>query len=653
MRTLLLDNYDSFTFNLYHLIAEVNGVEPVVVRNDELSWAELRQLPFDNIVISPGPGRPENERDFGICGRVLLECEVPLLGVCLGHQGLAYFHGAQIEHAPEPVHGRLSPIFHNGSALFAGMPQGFQAVRYHSLAVAKPLPDCLEGIAWTTDGVIMALRHRERPLWGVQFHPESISTKHGKTLLENFRRLTKPRCHLAATPSVRSRAPRPAVATLHSRKLDLRAEPEAAFSALYGASPYAFWLDSSLVRRGLSRFSFIGEGAPHVEDNVFDFLKADILGNACASTGLPFDFNCGYVGYFGYELKAQCGGARQHIARDPDSVLLFADRLIAFDHAEAAVYLVFLGNGEAAAKWFRETEERLRAAPSLDPVSPAASQAPYRLADNKDEYLRKIDACLDAIREGQTYQVCLTNRLHCRTEIDPFRFYRLLRRISPAPYSAFLRLGALSIACSSPERFLKIDPSGRVESKPIKGTAPRGASPRDDARLRNLLRADPKNRSENLMIADLLRNDLGRVCQTGTVHVPKLMDVETYATVHQMVSTVRGRLRQGVTAVDCLRSCFPGGSMTGAPKLRTMEIIDALETSARGIYSGCLGFLGLNGSADLNIVIRTAVFHPGEVTIGTGGAIVALSDPAAEFDETLLKAQALLRVLDSAPEIAP
>ena len=190
MRTLLIDNYDSFTFNLFHLLGEVNGDEPLVVRNDELSWDELAALAVDNIVISPGPGRPEHARDVGVSLDVLKRSELPVLGVCLGHQALAHISGGAVEHAPEVMHGRLSPIDHDGRGLFAGIPQGFAAVRYHSLVVGA-LPAELRVTAWTLDDVVMGLEHRTRPLWGVQFHPESISTEHGRTLLRNFRDLTR------------------------------------------------------------------------------------------------------------------------------------------------------------------------------------------------------------------------------------------------------------------------------------------------------------------------------------------------------------------------------------------------------------------------------------------------------------------------------
>jgi para-aminobenzoate synthetase len=707
MKTLIIDNYDSYTFNLYQLIAEVNAEYPTVIYNDQFAWDELQHWEFDNIVISPGPGRPENLKDFGICRQAIQNTQVPLLGVCLGHQGLGNEYGGKVIHAPEVQHGRLSQVDHSGTDLFAGIPSPFSVVRYHSLLVANDLPDCLEKIAWTEDNLVMGMRHRTLPLWGVQFHPESICTQYGQTLFENFREITlkfaqergiSPRKHYWIGD--RGTAPLPASSScqkqqqefeLCTRKLNLCPDTEQMFVHLFGKSPNTFWLDSSLVESGLSRFSFMGDssgenslliryqmrsavgGSASAEADaprtltheltitqsdtiscktkgIFEYLQHEIERRHCPSDDLPFDFNCGFVGYFGYELKAECGSKLNHPSTLPDAMFLLADRMIAIDHQEQTLYLLCLiqhGQTAASEAWFEWIKHQIDHLLPLSPIVPPEIQTPiiFRLSRSEKTYFNDIQTCLQEIHEGETYQVCLTNKIYTDTTPDPLAFYRSLRRINPAPYSAFLHFGDVAIACSSPERFLHIDCQGWVETKPIKGTLPRGKTPNEDFILREKLRNSEKDRAENLMIVDLLRNDLGRVCAVGTVHVPKLMDVETYATVHQLVTTIRGHLRAGMSAIDCIRNAFPGGSMTGAPKLRTLEIIDRLEQEARGVYSGAIGFLGLNGSADLNIVIRTAVLTPEQTSIGIGGGIVALSDPKMEFQETLLKAKALIHAM--------
>src|SRR3954453_4794052 len=560
MRTLLIDNYDSFTFNLFHLLGEVNGEEPSVVRNDELSWEELAALAVDNIVISPGPGRPEHARDVGMSLEALRRAEVPLLGVCLGHQALAHVAGGAIRHAPEVMHGRTSEIHHDGRGVFAGIPPAFTAVRSPPPAAGvNSVPPTLRVTAWTADNVVMGLEHRKRPVWGVQFHPESISTQHGSTLLRNFRDLTR-----AQGRRPRARAPRPTEGvSIHHRTIAW-CDPEAAFVALYGDHAHAVWLDSARAEPGLARFSFMGApdgplgqvvrydvatqtltvGAQRFQESVFDYCERELKRLRATAPELPFDFTCGFAGYLGYELKAECGGALVNPSPLPDAALVFCDRLIAFDHDERRVHLLALAEPagiDGAEAWLDQTERRLAA---LDPAAPPSRPAAldFVAREGRDAYLANIAACLHEITEGESYEVCLTTQLRSDGAIDPLAAYRALRAHNPAPHAALLRLGNISVLSSSPERFLRVDPERTVKSKPIKGPAPRAAHPMEDAYRAAALRADGKSRAENLMIVDLVRNDLGRVCVMGSVSVPALMAVESYATLHQLVTTVRGKL---------------------------------------------------------------------------------------------------------------
>ncbi|HET7417622.1 MAG TPA: aminodeoxychorismate synthase component I [Solirubrobacterales bacterium] len=669
MLTLLIDNHDSFTFNLFQLLAEVNGREPLVVRNDEASWAELERLEFDNVVISPGPGRPDVAADFGVCADAIRHCDKPLLGVCLGHQGIGWVEGGRVERAPEPMHGRVVAIEHDGSPLFAGIPSPFEATRYHSLALACPLPPSLNEIA-TCDGVPMAIEHRARPQWGVQFHPESIATEHGKRLLANFRDLTAPsEAPVDLVASTATKSTTGSLTDLKARRLDAVADPEAAFVALYANSHCAFWLDSSRAgERG--RFSFMGDASGplaevithnvEADESIFDHLsrRTAELRHA-ALPDLPFEFDCGFVGYLGYELKAECGFASPHESAHPDAAFILADRLIAFDHEQQQTYLLCLhaqGDEDTADAWLDATAAHLTAlaaggeaevGPTCN-VGPTSASPPRELtlARTPEQYVEDVASSIDHLLAGDSYEICLTNQLSAEVEDDPLDLYLRLRRANPAPFAAYLRFGDLAVLSSSPERYLRVGRDGTAEARPIKGTSRRGVSPDEDAAFAAALAADPKNRAENLMIVDLLRNDLGAVCEVGSVEVPQMMEVETYETVHQLVSAVRGRLRPDADAPAAVRSCFPPGSMTGAPKLRTTEILDRLEGAPRGVYSGAIGWFGVGGGVDLSVAIRTLVLAEGRATIGAGGAVVLDSDPGREYEEMLLKAAAPLRAID-------
>lgn len=726
IRTLLIDNADSFTFNLFHLLAEVNGCEPVVVPNDWAEYSLAALEDFDNVVISPGPGTPEEPADFGICADVIAHAEIPVLGVCLGHQGIAHVHGGAIAHSPEPRHGRVSEIRHSGTRLFEGLPSPFAAARYHSLAVSE-LPDSIEAAAWSDDGVLMGLAHKTRPQWGVQFHPESIVTEHAAALLRNFRRLTEEwwaeqgvsratdggapgrgdvvplgerfirneeaKAVVGNTPELEQRT-----YTLHVRAMPLTATSSDIFGVLFANEPEAVWLDGNMPGHPDSRFSIMGaptgplsrrvkadvpagtlevrsvDGTKTVHSGFFDWLNDDLKSTELVQTPevaeLPFTFRLGWVGYLGYELKAEVGSPGRHASEHPDALMMFLDRAVVVDHEQGNVYhLALSGEGvteDDCGAWFDETARRIDAIePDLNTIelgSATAARAPLscrsdtlsdfppelRPRHSRSEYLDLIGEAQRLINDGETYEVCLTNMLEMPWARDALETYGDLRRDNPTPYGAFLKSPEVNVMSTSPERFVRISASGVAESKPIKGTRPRGSNTEEDEALKADLRTSVKDRSENLMIVDLVRHDLGVTAELGLVEVTKLFDVETYATVHQLVSTVRSQLRDTATPVECIRAAFPPGSMTGAPKHRTMSIIDELEQGPRGVYSGAVGFFSLDASVDLSVLIRSAVIVKGQIAYGVGGAIVALSHPVDEHRETVVKANPIASAISTA-----
>lgn len=743
MSTLLVDNYDSYTYNVFHLLAAVSGEEPLVVHNDMVTWRALSRWDFDAIVLSPGPGRPERWHDFGVCSDILRSSEIPVLGICLGHQGLGHVLDGMVASAPMVMHGRLSQVHHLDNGLFAGIPQAFSVVRYHSLAVTGPLGPDGRVTAWTDDGVVMGIEHRSRPLWGVQFHPESIASEHGRAVVDNFyklaRRYRAPRHVPRATRKPPSPSPRAGSRRrssgwrLRTRTVAGQAPTQPLFERLFGAAEYAFWLDSADAPTRLAQSSYLGTsaggescvlhydvqegtvrslraGTSAIErGSIFDVLNRELYERAIEPPSEPaLGLLAGFVGYLGYECKADCGSPNAHVSDVPDAVLMLANRLVAVDHVNGRTQLIaaFRDEDAEAERWLEEAETVVRellgapggsagtegagrrapeaatrpggqrvGAPGtvagiedardsesgadarprgFRDCAPAPSEDPpelpvrFRCGRGREQYLADIARCQAALAAGESYEICLTDQISTDASPEPFELYRILRATNPAPFAAYLKLGELTVLSSSPERFLSVDRARRVQARPIKGTASRSQDPILDASLRAELTHDEKTYAEHLMIVDLLRNDLGRVCEIDSVRVPELMIVEPYTTVHQLISTVTGVLEAGRTPVECVRACFPGGSMTGAPKLRTMEIIDDIEREARGVYSGAIGYFGLDGVVDLSIVIRTIVMRPGTTTIGAGGAIVMQSDPHEEFDEIMLKARAPMAAIAQA-----
>jgi para-aminobenzoate synthetase len=413
---------------------------------------------------------------------------------------------------------------------------------------------------------------------------------------------------------------------------------------------------SSLIRAGCATAT--------IEGPFFRWLDT-AWGGATVRTpdGYPGEFTLGWLGCLGYELKRETGGT-DLAASTPDAALIFAARAVVLDHAAGTAWLLALDLPDAD-EWLRDARDAVETASapaagtnraasaggSNRVVLPKASA--FRSRDTSDAYKAKIAAAQHEIAEGNTYEVCLTTTLSAKVpaaELDPWQAYLALRRRNPAPFASYLRFGGLTVASTSPERFLKIASDGGMRAEPIKGTRPRAADPAEDARLRSDLETSLKDRAENIMIVDLLRNDLSHFAVPGSVTVSRLCAIESYATVHQMVSTIDGQLRRGSSRAEAVAACFPAGSMTGAPKISTMAILDRLEGEERGLYSGAVGYFSLNGATDLAVAIRTLVISEGadgtaELSLGVGGAITADSDPGEEYEEIRTKAFGVLSTL--------
>lgn len=656
MRSLLIDNYDSYTYNLYQLIGKVSGTEPIVIKNDEMTYDEILNLNFDNVIISPGPGSPDKEKDFGVCKDIIEKLDKPILGICLGHQGIYYYHGGKVVRAEEPMHGRQSSVNHNGKGLLKGIKNNFIVTRYHSLTCQDQELDDIEIDARTPEGIVMGISHKTKPIYGLQFHPESIASECGEELIKNFINITRDFYNKNQ---------------LAYEIIEKDFDTSELYEKLYAYDDRALWLDSSKVEEGLSRFSIFGlQGKKRghtikydvdkklvektfvasqekeiYEENIFDFLKANRLRWDYDET-FPFDFQLGYIGYFGYELKKDTENvSNKYSYSHPDAYLKYCDRVLVYDHLEKKLYLLSYGDD---LDWKEDIKKLLDEDLEIKKEREEKRKFPkLKFVKDKKTYTEDILKIKELIRAGETYEVCLTNRLDIFDKIDGKKYYMELRDKSPGQYSAFLPLEELKIASSSMERFLRVDKYKIVSTKPIKGTIKRGESKEEDESLIEELRSEEKTKSENLMIVDLLRNDLGKFCEIGSVEVPKLMDVETYKTLHQLVTTVSGKIKEDVDIIEVLEKTFPGGSMTGAPKKRTLEIIDELETYPRGVYSGTIGYISNNSTMDFNIVIRTALIEEDKATIGVGGAIILLSDEEEEFDEIVLKAKGSLLALQS------
>jgi para-aminobenzoate synthetase component 1 len=412
--------------------------------------------------------------------------------------------------------------------------------------------------------------------------------------------------------------------------------------------PWAVWLDSG----GMARYDIL-TAAPYrtvvlrEEDmcgDPFAMLRAELGEVVEPIANVPFAG--GVLGYWSYDLARRMvtlSNFSQNSELLPEMAVGIYDWAVVLDHQLHTASLVSHQRVAETTALLPQILQRLQGKQAL-PADTFRVHGNITSNFTPDSYANAFDQVQNYLQAGDCYQINLAQRFSAQAEGDAFGAYLKLRQLSPAPYSAFLNLPQAQILCTSPERFLRVQ-SGAVETKPIKGTRPRSTDAQQDKRLADELRQHPKDRAENLMIVDLLRSDLGKNCVAGSVRTPKLFEVESFTNVHHLVSTVTGQLATGHDALDMLRDCFPGGSITGAPKQRAMQIIEQLEPNRRGVYCGAIGYIGFDGNMDTNIAIRTLVYSDGEIRCWAGGGIVADSVSADEYQETFDKASVMLKLL--------
>lgn len=852
-RIAIVDHHDSYTRNLLSLLCA--SVDPLMspeslahrvviipYTHPALAPENVHDqfLPYvDAIILSPGPGNPMNEEDFGSSTRLLQNpalVQVPVLGICLGHQGIATSSGASIRQLAEPFHGRKRALqideqrytYADGmKSIMAGIPNGTEVICYNSLVVDETtLPANVRVVAHSeladsNDVIVQAIEHTELPYYGIQYHPESIESAEGHTILQNFlhnvgvywSKKDKTRVQLwaeescalpaelvelgrsciapsrespdAGTTPKRWRLEQRVMEVPHQKPLipTLAHDMVPIVDRLFrkrghpNAMGGCVWFDSASPRDPQSHVSMMSRAAftllydmdahltvccqrgdASVErtpldvdmDSLWDWMSelqwdlqhqtvlpqgADVQAESAHTCNFP----AGFAGLWSYEMKDESlalGALRakryekklSDAAFDrlafPTAHWAFCNTVLTLDHAtgkwiasalvrnedvrptirssplasveESLANMGSLMMGVSASEahaWFSEVQDALTEICAVpEPTTPriSAGLAPLNAVDNRTTYMEKIRKAKDYIAQGESYELCLTTQFEGQLPLDThnydgyFDLYAKLRAKNPAPFGAYVELLPLdqnipqAILSTSPERFLTISQSEWLEMRPIKGTLIRpgwskgeedwlaraATEPEmrrhveaEDERRKAKLRADPKERAENLMIADLIRADLQAVCYPGSVQVPRLIALETYETVHQLVTAVVGKLRPGIGCVEATKRCFPPGSMTGAPKRRSVELLEHLEhspshspsdtTRRRCAYSGALGFMGVNGASNLSVVIRTVTAQGPNVIVGAGGAVTILSTAQGEWDEVLTKLSSVASLAES------
>ncbi|GAA4480421.1 aminodeoxychorismate synthase component I [Enteractinococcus fodinae] len=651
---LLIDLHGFTTHILTHQLGAVHRVTAT-----ELPALNLET--YTHIVIAHGT-------DTVDLTQLLSLPQVPVLALGAGYQHLAAAYGHTAVGPSQPVYGQPVAHHHTATGLFTGVAPQAPLVSYHPLRLTALDTQTFTVHALDDANAVLAYRVKDTNHWGLHADPAALQSSQGSSIIENF-------LALAPTSSTRAETSVSGPSTgrhveVFTRTVAGLLNTPATFRRLQEQASASFWLDSAAAHRGQGDTTIMGTNdGPlaetirwDVETNELEIHQAttthratgDVLEYLETHTWQPIQpvdmpgFTGGWVGYLGYEAKQAT--VDEHTNRwqapTPDAYWIRPQAFLRYDHHQELTTLFAVED--------RQLLDALEAAlvfgtssdPDIPDQHPPAGQ--WRLSATA--YADRVAQIQTLLHAGQAAGICLTDTF----ETGGYRgeglaLYERLRVHNPAPYAGYLRFNtfgdALEVLSASPEKFLGVDATGAVESKPIKGTVARSSDPTMDAQVANRMATDPKFQSENLMITDLLRDDLAKVTVPGSVQVPKLMAIETFATVHQLVTTVTGQLRPEISAAAALRAVFPGGSMTGAPKLASLDALESIEAGPRGIYSGAMGWLGDNNTAEFNVIIRSMILADGVLTIGAGGAVVVASQPVEEEQEKRLKAQALLDIL--------
>ncbi|KAG7761541.1 hypothetical protein KL947_000489 [Ogataea haglerorum] len=680
MSILLIDSYDSFTYNLRHLVENATGAHVLTIHNDSYDLPREKESlnklvgSVDAIVIGPGPGNPDSAQDVGIIP-YLFETfpKTPILGICLGFQCLCLAHGCTLGYLEHPVHGqisRITPIDKN--SLFRDFDTDFDSVRYHSIYISTVTDDIIP-LAYSEDQCLMAAKHAQNLHFGVQYHPESVCSEMGSKLVSNFWALVEKRetvpirdSHLLQTEplikhfkttleydykyeklpkvdilSACERFPDPLLlnSALSPGEWSIIGLPEPGRSLVVGNSREA----------GLTVGTWKGETKAH-SDSLWSYICNHMSQRYYEPTiGDPELAKCpfvgGFIGFLSYEESIPLTVNKITSGPTPSTRLCFVERFIVSNDKHIFVVSIRPRDKE----WIQQTKSQLQTC--SEPRFLSSVKAKVEKPDKKS-YEKSFYDCQKYLHAGDSYELCLTRqtKVHVPKTVAPWELYKCMVKNNPSPYSCYLDFGDARLLSTSPERFLSWN-NQLSQMRPIKGTVKKHPQ-LTYARACELLKI-PKEIGENLMIVDLIRHDLYQMLKE--VEVTKLMSVEEYQTVYQLVSVIEGRLQDSIyTGIDLLRHSLPPGSMTGAPKKRSVEILCHLEDRIpRGLYSGVCGYWSVNNHADWSVIIRSLFNYEDDLCstgttrcfrCGAGGAITVLSTCEGEWDELNLKLDSVLGI---------